>query len=575
MGINKKIARLFDELALFLELEGVQWKPEAYRTAANTINNFDKDIKKIYDDEGVEGLKKINGVGENIAKHIEEYFKFKKIKKLEELRKKYSTELIELAQLEGLGPKKVKILFDELNITSKKELEKAIKNKEIRKLEGFGAVSEKNILQSLNFQKKRQDRMLLDQAKRIADEFISYLKRESNPKKIDYAGSLRRLKETIGDIDILVITDKGKQTMNAFTKYHGIKKIISKGETRSSIILEEDNIHIDLRVILEDSYPAALQYFTGSQAHNIELRKIALKKGYKLSEYGLFEKNTNKKIALKNENELYKKLGLEYIPPELRENKGELELSKKNKLPKLIKKIDVKGDLHIHTKYSEGLNTIEDMAKEAIKKGYEYIAITDHSKSRKIAGGLNEEDLKKQWREIDELNKKLKIKILKGSEVDILKNGELDYPKDILEKFDFVIGSVHTNFKMSEKEMTKRLIKALENEHLQVLGHPTGRILKKRTSYDADYKKIFNVAAKNNKLIEINSQPERLDVDSELIYEAKKQGVKFIINTDAHIKTNLNYMQFGIGQARRGYLQKNDVVNTKSYVKFKNNLNKK
>ncbi|MFP4403376.1 MAG: DNA polymerase/3'-5' exonuclease PolX [Candidatus Woesearchaeota archaeon] len=569
MKTNKNIAKLFDEMAILLELEGVEWKPQAYRKASRNINNYYMDINEVYKKKGIKGLQKIKGVGENISKHIEEYLKTNQIKKLKDMRKKYPKEIMDISTLEGLGPKKIRFLLRKLNIKSKKDLENAVKNKQIRNLEGFGEVTEKNIQQSLNLHKKKKGRMLLDQATRICNEIINYLKKETNIKTINYAGSIRRMKETIGDIDILAIKINADKLINAFTNFKDIKKVISKGQTKSSIILNEDNIQVDLRIIPKESYIAALQYFTGSKAHNIELRKIALSEGYKLSEYGLFKKKDNKKISLKNEKELYKKLGLQYIPPEIRENRGEIELAKNNKIPKLIRHSDIKGDLHIHTTYSDGLDTIKDIVDNAKKKGYRYIAITDHSKSRKIAGGLSEKKLKEQWKEIDKIKKNISIEVLKGAEVDILKDGKLDYSDKILKKLDFVIGSIHQNFKMPKKDMTKRIIKALKNENLHALGHLTGRMIKKREPYNADYNKIFQVAADNNKLIEINSQPQRLDLNDDFIYRAKKKGVKFIINTDSHTKSNLNFIRFGIGQARRGQLKKSDVVNTKSFSQLK------
>ncbi len=575
MKTNKELAKQFEDLATLLELEDVAWKPIAYRNAARSIANYEEDIQKIYKNQGDAGLKNITGIGKNMAEHIKEYLERGKIDKLEKLKKRYPQEIIKMTELEGLGPKKTKHLINKLNIKSTKDLERAIKNKEIQHLDGFAEKTEKNIKESLELHKKKQGRMLLDQATRIAEETIQYLNDKASPEIIDYAGSLRRMKSTIGDIDILAVKDKSDEIMDAFTNMSGIKKVISKGETRSSIILTEDDIHIDLRVIPKESYAAALQYFTGSKAHNIEIRKIALKQGYKLSEYGLFRKKDNKKINIKNEETLYKKIGLQYIPPELRERKGEIELAQKNKIPKLVTEKDIKGDLHIHTTYSEGLDTIEEMANHAAKKGYEYIAITDHSKSRKIAGGLSEDELEKQINEIKKIEKKIKIRILKGTESDILSDGNLDYSDKILNKLDFVIGSVHQNFKMTKKEMTQRLIKAIKNKHLDILGHPTGRLIKKRKKYDADYDKIFQVAAKYNKLIEINSQPKRLDINDELLIKAKEKGAMLCINTDAHKASHLNYMRYGVAQARRAYISRENIANTKNLREFEKIIKQK
>jgi DNA polymerase (family 10) len=403
----------------------------------------------------------------------------------------------------------------------------------------------------------------------IAEEMIEYLKENATLEKIQYVGSLRRMKETIGDIDILVVYKKPKEVMEAFTDFPDVKDVVSKGSTRSTIVLEEQDVHVDLRGVKMSSYAAALQYFTGSKEHTVELRKQAIKQGYKLSEYGLFKKSSDKRISLSSEKALYEKLGYSYIPPELRENNGELEKAKKGKLPRLVALDDVKGDLQMHTTYSDGADEIEDMAKAAQQLGYEYIAITDHSKSERVASGLDEKQLKKQWEELDKVADKLKIKVLRGSEVDIRKDGSLDYSDEILKELHIVVAAVHSGFKMSEKEMTERIIKALNNEYVDILSHPTGRMIGKREGYQADFDTIFEVAAENGKVVEINADPERLDLNDVMIRAAKDKGVKFSIGTDSHATSSLENMKFGVGQARRGWLTKNDVVNTFSYKRLK------
>ncbi|MBD3259775.1 DNA polymerase/3'-5' exonuclease PolX [Candidatus Woesearchaeota archaeon] len=572
MGTNRELVKMFRDMALMYELEEVQWKPRAYREAAYGIEGLSRDVKDIFKKDGREGLKEIPGVGDSIAYHIIEYIKKGNIKKFNELRKKYPKEITELVDLEGMGPKKVKVLIKKLKISSPEKLKKAAKEHRIRKLKGFGEKTEQNILDALKIKKESKKRMRVDKALEIAEEIVEYMKKKAPLQEIDYVGSLRRMRTTIGDIDILVISKSPKKVIDAFTKMDSVRKVISKGTTRSSVILKEDDFHADLRVVDKSSYAGAMQYFTGSKEHSIELRKIAIKKGYKLSEYGIFKRKKgkkNKKIPLKSEKALYEKLGLQYIPPEMRENRGELQAAKKKQIPDLVELKDIKGDFHIHTKYSDGSNTIEEMVKAAKKKGYAYIAIADHSKSTRIAKGMDEKKLKRQIAAINKLAKKEKIKILKSAEVDILKDGSLDYPDSILKKLDIVIGGVHSNFKMSSRKMTERIIKALKNKHLTILAHPTGRSIGKRDRYDADFEKIFKAAAKNKKILEINSQPERLDLDGANILAAKKLGCKFCINTDSKDTSDLDLMKLGVGQARRGWLEKKDVINTRTCAQLK------
>ncbi len=569
MSTNRELVRIFREMALMLELKEVKWKPRAYREAAYGLEDLSEDVKDIYREEGEKALEAIPGVGESIADHIVEFIKKGKIKKFEKLREKYPEEVTELVSLEGLGPKKVKKLLKKLDIISAEDLKKAAEEHRIKSIKGFGEKTEENILDALKLKKAGKERMPLNEALSIAEELVEYLKKNAPLDKIDYVGSLRRMKETIGDIDILVVSGKPKKVMEKFTGMEGIKKVISKGTTRSSIMLKENNTHVDLRVVKKSSYAAAMQYFTGSKEHSIELRKWAIKKNYKLSEYGLFKKKDDKKVPCTSEKTLYNKLGMQYIPPELRENRGEIDAAKKKELPELIEKDDLKGDFHIHTKYSDGSDTIEKMAKAAQDMGYKYIAITDHSKSQRIAKGMDEEKIKKQWREINKIAKKHKIKILKGAEVDILKDGSLDYPEKILKKLDIVVACVHSNFKMSKKQMTDRIIKALENKYVDILGHPTGRLLNKRRPFEADFAKIFKTAYENNKILEINSQPERTDLNDANILSAKENGAKFCIDTDSKSANDLSLARFGVGQARRGWLEKDDVVNTYSWKELK------
>ncbi|MGB9939617.1 DNA polymerase/3'-5' exonuclease PolX [Methanosarcina sp.] len=574
---NREVAELFYEAADILEYQQVEWKPRAYRKAAQMIENLGQDVESIYAREGKAGLTEIPGIGESIADHIAEYLETGKVEKFEKLKGKAPSGTAELMEIRGLGAKKMKKLADTLGIRTLSDLKNAITAHRLRRLEGFGEKSEENLARAIEQYEKSHTRIALGKALPLAEEVISALKARcdnTNSKielsKIIYTGSLRRLKETIGDIDILAEAEKGEalKVMDCFVSLPDVDQVIVKGSTKSSVILREGTA-IDLRVVPPESYGAALQYFTGSKEHNIELRNIAIKKGYKLSEYGLYLKESGKQITGSSEEEIYEKLGLAYIPPELRENRGEIKAAAKNALPKLIEAGDLRGDLHMHTHYSEGKDSLKTMIGRAEALGYEYIAVTDHSRSQKVANGLEIERLKAQWEEIDKLSKRFRIKILKGSEVDILKDGSLDYPDEVLKELDVVVGSVHSGFAFPEKKMTERIVTALENRYLDILGHPSGRLLGKREPYAVNFEKVFEAAAANRKVIEINSQPTRLDLNDELILRAKTFGLKFCISTDSHSTTGLTFMRYGIGQARRGWLEKEDVVNTYPYSRLK------
>jgi DNA polymerase (family 10) len=574
---NREIAELLYETADIMEFQQIEWKPRAYRRAAQNIENLGEDIEKIYESKGRKGLTEIPGIGEAIADHIAEYLETGKVKKFEELKEKAPSGTAELMEIRGLGAKKTKQLADALKIKTVSDLKTAVNTHRIRRLEGFGEKSEENIARALKNYEKSHSRIPLGKALPLAEGIISALKAELKNKtpgidlsKIIYTGSLRRLKETIGDIDILAEAEEENagKIMNAFVSLPEVEQVVSKGSTRSSVVLK-NGLGTDLRVVPPESYGAALQYFTGSKEHNIELRNIAQREGYKLSEYGLYAKASGKQLAGKSEEEIYRKLGLEYIEPELRENRGEIKAAAKNALPKLVDAGGLRGDLHLHTNYSEGRDSLETMVQKAEALGYEYIAVTDHSRSQRIAHGMGIESLRAQWKEIEKLSKRFRVKILRGSEVEILKDGSLDYPEEILKKLDIVVGAVHSGFSSSEREMTGRIVTALENRHLDILAHPSGRLLGKREAYAVNFGKVFEAAAANGKVMEINCQPSRLDLNDELILRAKEYGLKYCISTDSHAASDLDSMRYGLGQARRGWLEKEDVVNTYSYLKLK------
>jgi len=560
---NQELAKIFYEIANYLEMEGVAFKPYAYQKAAITLETLEEDVEEIYKKGGIKSLKEIPGVGESIALKIEEYLKTGKIKYYEEFKKKIPVNLEEIIAVEGMGPKKAKVLYQKLGIRNLKDLEKAAKSHKIAPLFSFGEKTEKNILEGIAFLERSKGRFLLGEILPKVKEVYQGLKTLKEVEKIDPAGSVRRMKETIGDVDFLVISKNPQKVMDFFVSLPGIVKIWGKGTTKSSVRTRE-GFDMDIRVVPARSYGSALQYFTGSKEHNIATRKIAMDRGLKLSEYGLFR--GLKMIAGKTEEEVYKTLGMDWIPPELRENQGEIEAALKRRLPKLVELKDIKGDLHTHSNWDGGKNTIEEMTKRAQEMGYQYLGISDHTKFLRIEHGLNEKQLTQQRKEIESLNSKFKnreinFRILQGAETNILNDGSIDIKNEALKKFDFVIAGIHSNFKMPKEKMTERIIKAMKNPNVDIISHPTGRILKRRDEYQIDFDKILRVAKETGTILEINSFPERLDLNAENIRQAKEAGVKMVINTDSHHKDQLRFIEFGIAQARRGWAERDDIIN--------------
>ena len=562
---NQEVAQFLYEMADLLDILNVAWKPVAYRKAARIIETLSDPIEDVYARGGMKALMDLPGVGENIAKKIEEYLKTGKVKELRELEKQIPKGIDEMMHLQGLGPKKAWRLYHELNIKGLKDLEKAAKEHRISKLEGFGEKSEADILQALGMHTVGQTRRLLLMGLETARELEKRLSRFGNAVA---AGSVRRRKETVGDIDILVTTSKVKQVMDYFTTMPDVRQVLAKGDTRSAVILS-NGMQADARVLDEKVFGAALQYFTGSKEHNVKIRQMAIKKGYKLSEYGLFSRKTDKLIAAKTEEEIYKKLGLPYIEPEMREDAGEIEAALKGRLPKLIGYKDLRGDCHMHTVWSDGAHTTEEMVAAAVKLGHEYIAITDHSKSTVIANGLDEKRVLKHIAEIEKLRKKFPdITILTGSECDILKDGSLDYKPAILKQLDVIIASVHSSMKMNRADMTKRYLKAIDTGFITAIGHPTGRLINVRQPFDFDFEKVAEAAAKKGVAFEINSNPQRLDLKDSHIRTAKRIGCQFMIDTDSHSTDHMRFIELGIAQARRGWVEAKDVLNALPRQKF-------
>jgi len=569
---NQELAKIFNDMAQYLEMEQVPFKPYAYERASFSLEALKDDVADIYRKGGVKALLEIPGVGKAIADHIEEYLKTGKIKHYEDYKRKLPLKIEELLRIEGMGPRKIKVLYQKLGIKNLKDLEKAAKAHKIAPLFGFGEKTEQNILQGLEFLKRDKGRFLLGQILPTARNVLEKLKSLKEVEQISLAGSVRRRKETIGDVDILVVSKKPGKVMDFFVSLEGIQKVWGKGSTKASIRTRE-GFDIDLRIVRKESYGSALQYFTGNKDHNIVTRKIAIEKGLKLSEYGVFK--GKKMIAGKTEEDVYRAIGLPWMEPELRENEGEIEAALRNKLPKIIGYKDIKGDLHCHTNWGgiRERDSIEDMAKLAMKLGYEYIGISDHTKFLKIEHGLDERQLLKQNEDIKKLNFKFqnsnfKFKILHGCESNILDDGSIDIKDEVLEKLDYVIAGVHSNMKMNKKEMTARIIKAMENPNVDIISHPTGRLIGRRDEFQLDLDKILEVARKTGTILEINSSPERLDLRDLYIRRAKNEGVKMIINTDSHQKEQLLLMEYGISQARRGWAEKEDIINTNSVEKL-------
>jgi len=567
---NQEIAKILYEIADFLEMEGISFKPYAYQKVALALENLEEDVGEIYKKGGEKDIEKIPGVGKNIGAKIIEYLKTGKIKYYQNYKKKYPINIEELTSVEGLGPKMVRDLYKILKIKNLKDLEKAAKGGKIRNLPNFGEKTEKNILQGIKFLKRSKGRFLLGKILPRVLEIEKSLERLKEIEEISVCGSVRRMKETIGDVDFLVVTKSPEKVMDFFCSQPEVLKIWGKGSTKSSVRLK-DGFDVDLRVVPRKSYGSALQYFTGSKEHNIHLRKIAIDKGLKLNEYGLFK--GLKIIAGKTEEGIYKVLGMKYPPPEIREDQGEIEAALKDKLPELVELKDIKGDLHSHSNWDGGDNSILEMAKTATALGYEYIGISDHTKFLKIEYGLDEKQLAQQRKEIDKVNSKLKIqnsklRILQGAETNVLNDGSLDIKDEALKKLDYVIAGVHSSFKMPKEKMTERIIKAMKNPYIKIISHPTGRILKRRDEYQIDIDKILRAAKETNTILEINSIPERLDLNDLNIKRAIEIGVKLVINTDAHHKKHLRFMNYGVSQARRGWAEKKDIINTLSLDKL-------
>ena len=582
---NQEIAHILYQIGEYLELQEVAFKPQAYERATRAIEAMETPVGEIYEKGGQKALGEIPGVGESIAEKIEELIKTGRLKYFEQLKKKLPMDVEALSAIEGVGPKHIKQFWQKLKIKNVADLEKAAKAGRLRKLFRMSEKLEQKILRSIAFHKEHGSRFFIGAVLPLVRGIEARIQKLQWTQKAVVAGSIRRRKETIGDCDILATSDNPARVMDYFVKMPEVSEVLAHGDTKSMVRLH-NGLELDLRVVPEASFGAALQYFTGNKDHNVALRKIAISKNLTLNEYGLFEiaeqrriypakwrgkrrtTQKGKQIAGRTEEEIYEKLGLAYIEPEMREMAGEIEAAQSGKLPYLIGYGDLQGDLQTQTNWTDGVNSIEEMAQAAKNAGLSYIAITDHSKRLAMTGGLDEKKIKKQWAEIDRVNKKLKgIRILKGSEVDILKDGSLDLPDAILAQLDVVGASVHSYFEMPRAETTLRIVRAMENPHVDILFHPTGRVVNKRKPYEVDMETLCKAAKKTGTVLEANASG-RLDLKDEHIKMARDTGVKIAINSDAHATTQFSMLEYGIAQARRGWAEKKDVINARPLEKM-------
>jgi DNA polymerase (family 10) len=569
---NVEIARTFDEVADLLEIKGANpFRVRAYRNAARFIESFDRPMKELVAQE--KDLTELETIGEDIAEYIEEMVKTGTLQSLRDLEKEVPPTLAEFTRVPGLGPKRAKQIWEELDITTIEQLEKAARAGDIAKLEGLGEKTQQKILEGLQ---KREDwgkRFLLSEADQFVEPLLEYMKEAPGIDKLEVAGSYRRRKETVGDIDLLATADERQPVMDYFTDWDQIADVVGSGETKATVILRS-GLQVDLRIVEPKAFGAALVYFTGSKAHNIKLRRMAIDRGLRISEYGVFEVGDDaedvapgegKFVAGETEEDVYDSVDVRWFPPEMREDRGEFDL---DELPDLIELDDIRGDLQMHTEWSDGRNTIEEMVEACIARGYEYMAITDHSPKLAMTG-VSEEELREQFEEIDEVAASHDdIRIFRSLEVDIHEDGSLDLSDELLEELDLVLVTVHSHFDLSSSEQTKRIIKALEHPAVHIFGHPTARRLQERSPIDFDIDEVLKCAGENDVAVELDADPERLDLSDTNLMRAREVGVKIIIDTDAHSTQTLDNMRYGIDQARRAWLTAEDVVNTLPLEKF-------
>jgi len=556
---NAEVARLLEEIADLLEMKGeTPFKVRAYRDAARRIEGLSDNVAKLAEENR---LTDIRGIGTSIAAKISEFVKTGRSTYLEELTREFPEGMAELLEIPGVGAKKARLFYEKLGISTVEQLEEAAKTHRLMQLPGIQEKTEQNVLQGIQRLKQAKGRMLLGVALPAAEEIIRELRAYPSAQQVEVGGSIRRMKETIGDIDILAASDKPEDLINAFVSLSPVKSVLARGTTRASV-LTDANLQIDLRVVSPDQWGAAMQYFTGSKEHNVQLRAIAENRGLRINEYGVFRTNTNERIAGSTEEEVYRTLGMDWIPPEIRESSGEIEVAMEGRLPHLVKIDDIRGDMHAHTNWSDGSDTVEAMAEAARALGYEYLTISDHSVSMTFIKGLTVERVREQRRIIDRLNEHFDgFRLLHGIEVNIRSDGTLDYPDDILAEFDVVTASIHSGLGQSRQQITQRMLSAIHNPHVDIIGHPSGRLINKRDPSEFDAETVFTAAAETGTALEVNAQPDRLDLRDVDVRSAIESGVTVAIDSDAHSTAQLELIRYGIATARRGWVEPQHVLN--------------
>jgi DNA polymerase (family 10) len=565
--VNQQIAEIFNNMAAYCEMStdrNAFFRGRAFKKAAEIVDKFPYDFADPEWSGDIDRMKKLEGIGPKTAEHIKEYVETGKIQDYENMKAESPVKLEELLKVQSVGPKTILKLYKELGVTDLVTLKAAAESGKIAELEGFGKKKEQNILESISFAIRNKDRVSISVAEDQVKELLKFLDQDRNITKIEFGGSFRRRKETIGDIDVLILSKDPKFSMENFCNYSQVDKILGHGDTKCSVWLKS-KIQVDMRALPKESFGAALQYFTGSKEHNVKLRNISIAQGYKLSDYGLFKRLKNDEegemVEGDDEVKIYKRLGLQFVPPELRENLGEIEAEQKGELPELITLKNIKGDLQMHTVNSDGSNTVEEMALKCKELGYEYLGITDHFGKLKIAGAIDPKEFDGYLKSIRDADEKVKgIKIYASGEIEIGKEGELEFPEEMLKQLDYVIASVHFSTKMDKKEMTQRIITALKNPLTKILAHPTGRIIGQRPGFEFDYREVFKVAKEEGVALEINAHPSRLDLNDNLTKLAVDLGCKIVINTDSHAAVELTNMKYGIDVARRGWVQEKDLA---------------
>ena len=559
MSLNSQVASILYEISEILTIKGDRFRSRAYSMASQRVTALTEDIRDIAERGELE---QIPGVGKSIALTIEEFLDAGESVVIQELRESLPQGIPEIITLEGIGPKIAMRLHQELGVVSIKTLEEAAKQHRIRELKGFGPKKEENIIKAIEERRSRSTRFLLGEVLPVIQGMLTYMRDCEAVRRVEMAGSARRRKETVGDLDVLVSSTDPETVTAHFVSMPPVQRVLAQGPTKSTVVLK-NLLQVDLRIIPPESYGAALQYFTGSKEHNVKLRTIGVKAGFKLNEYGLFRRYNDELVEAEDEARIYEALGMRWMPPELRENTGEIEAAMENRLPELVTLDDIRGDLHVHTDWSDGHASIAEMAEKAAQMGLEYIAITDHTKALGIANGLDEERLMKQIAEVRRVDEEHpEIRVLAGTECDIRRNGRLDISDEVLAELDWVVAAVHSGFKMEEQSMTKRVIEAIQNEHVDTVAHPTGRLIQRRSPYALDLDGVFEAAAERGVMMEINCYPERLDLSDVNSRRAREHGVKMTLGTDAHTPSELEFLPLGVSVARRGWLGAADVANT-------------